>query len=72
MIQPHCDYGKVKGETKMKCFNSFCPFRTNDSNDEDNCVCEYCPNRVSSEGIYASDRTVISDRGSYRNDTKAE
>ena len=56
----------------MKCFNSFCPFRTNDSNDEDNCVCEYCPNRVKTEGTYASNRTIMSNRGSYRNDTKAE
>lgn len=48
----------------MKCYNSFCPFRTNDSNDKDNCVCECRPNRVKSEGIYASDKTVISTRGS--------
>ena len=69
MIQSHCDYGKVKGKAKMKCFNSFCPFR---ANDENNCVCEYCPNRVKTEGTYASDRTVISDYGSYRSDTKTE
>lgn len=46
----------------MKCYNSFCPFRINDSDDENNCVCEYCPNRVRTEGTYASDRTVISAR----------
>ena len=29
-------------------------------------------NRVKTEGTYASDRTIMLDRGSYRNDTKAE
>lgn len=56
----------------MKCYNSFCPFRANDSSDKNNCVCEYCPNRVKTEGTYVSDRTVISDYGSYRSDTKTE
>ena len=48
----------------MKCYNSFCPFRMNDSNDEYNCVCECCPNGVKTEETYASNRTVISVRGS--------
>lgn len=47
----------------MKCYNSFCPFRTNDSNDKNNCVCEYCPNRVRAEETYVSNKTVISTRG---------
>lgn len=47
----------------MKCYNSFCPFRINDSNDENNCVCEYCPNRVKTEGTYASDRTAMPAHG---------
>lgn len=45
----------------MKCYNSFCPFRMNDSNDEYNCVCECCPNKVKTEETYASNRTVMLD-----------
>lgn len=56
----------------MKCFNSFCSFRVDDSSDENNCVCECCPNRVKTEGTYASDRTIMLDYGSYRSDTKVE
>lgn len=56
----------------MKCYNSFCPFRTNDDGDENNCVCEYCPNRVKTKDTYASDRTIVLDCGSYRSDTKVE
>ena len=56
----------------MKYFNSFCPFRVNDSGDENNCVCEYCPNRVKTEGTYASNRIIMLDYVSYRSDTKAE
>lgn len=52
----------------MKCYNSFCPFRVNDSSDENNCVCEYCPNRVKTEGTYASDRTIVLDRNRYCSD----
>lgn len=64
MIQPHCDYGEVKGEAKIKYYNSFYSFRMNDSDDENNCECECCPNRVKTEGTYASDRTIMLDRSS--------
>lgn len=52
----------------MKCFNSFCPFRVNESSDENNCVCEYCPNRVKTKDTYASDRTIVLDRNRYCSD----
>ena len=48
----------------MKCYNSFCPFRTNDDGDENNCECECCPNRVKTEGTYTSNSTIMSVRGS--------
>ena len=56
----------------MKCYNSFCPFRANDSSDENNCVCEYCPNRVKTEGTYASDRTIMLNRSRYCSDMSDE
>ena len=43
-----------------------CPFRVNDSSD---CICECCPNRVKTEGIYVS---IMLDCGRYRSDTKTE
>ena len=46
----------------MKCYNSFCSFRMNDDGDENNCECEYCPNRVKTEGTYTSNSTTMSVR----------
>ena len=46
----------------MKCYNSFCSFRMNDDGDENNCECEYCPDRVKTEGTYTSNSTTMSVR----------
>lgn len=40
MIRSRDDCDKRIGEVKMKCYNSFCPFRINDDSDENNCECE--------------------------------
>ena len=47
----------------MKCYNSFCPFRMNDDDDENSCKCECCPNRVKTEGTYKSNSTIMFVRG---------
>ena len=47
----------------MKCYNSFCPLRMNDDDDENSCKCECCPNRVKTKGTYKSNSTIMFVRG---------
>lgn len=58
MMRSHDGCEEEKGETKMKCYNSFCPFRMDDDDDTNDCVCECCPNRATIEGSYASNSTT--------------
>lgn len=43
----------------MKCFNSFCQIRVNDSSDINNCECTACPNRAASDIVCVSDGTSL-------------